>query len=45
MALRMAMANKSGKTDRSMMVNGKEIKLMAKEHLFTQMEIYMRANG
>ena len=41
----MAMVNKSGKTDRSMMVNGREIKPMDKELLSMQMEIYMRVSG
>ena len=41
----MVMVNKSGKTDQSTMDNGREIKLMDKELLSMQMEIYMRANG
>ena len=45
MGLRMGMDNKSGKTDRNTMDNGKVIKLMVKELSSMQMEIYMRVSG
>jgi len=37
--------SKFGKMDQNMMGNGKEIKLMVKEHLFMLMVIFMKANG
>ena len=41
----MAMANRFGKTDQSMMASGREIKLTDKELSSMQMVTYMRASG
>ena len=41
----MDMANKYGKMGVSTMANGKGIRLMDKELLYMQMEIFMRGNG
>ena len=41
----MDMDNKSGKMARSMMDNGKQIKLMAKGRSYMEMVIYMKASG
>ena len=45
MGLRMAMDNRFGKMDQSMMDSGKEIKLMAKELSFMLMVTYMKDSG